>query len=189
VIPHIVVPTEGSAADSFLIGLRLEVATAHCLRIGTIDRGLSQEVCTTVAEVSWNDFRSEERLVAERLRARATLALAGAETSPEDPISLSVRSPIYWSVRPKSPGTLRGWISIESETVQNLDQKAEVEMTTDAKTAFTIRIHKETLTVPYTLSVIGGILGTLLASVPAWLAWYDKRKGDQSKASPVILLK
>ncbi len=98
-------------------------------------------------------------------------------------------SPVYWSVRPSNPGSLTGWVRIEPATrlrVEDNPRQHEVSIrvlaAAEAQT-FSTKVRSPAPTLGYVLSVLGSVIGTLLASLPAWLAWYEKRRQEIGQGS------
>jgi len=136
-VPTLIVPPQAKVSDTFLIGVQYEIIDARLI-LGeyTVKEPLGDiGVCVPIGTASWNGFDADERQAARHLRLYATLALAGADFSPKEPLKLTPDSPaVYWSVRPAAPGTLKGWVSI-SET-----SDSDLQIETDSNRA----------TLPYT---------------------------------------
>jgi hypothetical protein len=186
VVPHVIAPLADDVGNSFLVSLRLEILDAHGMRKGTLQQGFSTEVCADIASVSWKDLTPDERRLVEDTRLLATLALAGVEFAPKEPVQISAKVPVYWSVRPTSSGSLAGWVSLSTADQPGADI-VRVNLSKDAKSSFLTKIRAVPVTMRYVLSAIGSCIGTLLASLPAWLAWYDKRKGADSNRSKIVI--
>ena len=86
-------------------------------------------------------------------------------------------------------GKLTGWIYISQQEQENQGvPAAQISLNEDGGNSFTTRVRPIPVTLGYLLSVIGSVIGTLLVSLPAWLAWYDKRKDENAKRGNIVIV-
>jgi len=181
-----------SLGSNFIVGIRVQVmrATAERQRCIQDSSSFGAEIRTdpAVQRVELKDFSEDERKRLKQVPIQATLFLAGAEYVPKESAPVTEDSPTFWSVRPNGTGDLKGWIRLESMTPKMAGQPQQSEVLVSVSSAsdaqaFTTEVRTAAPSLGYILSVVGSILGTLLASAPAWLAWLDKRRTEVAKES------
>lgn len=127
---------------------------------------------------------AEKAEINHRLFFPAELHMAGFEIEPESQI-VRLDQRVWWSIRSATEGRHDGWIRLGERADFPVAQGSG---TTDSRVPLSVDVSEENparvavnviAPPPKTaliLSVVGSILGTLLASLPAWLTWFDARR-------------
>jgi hypothetical protein len=178
-IPTIIAPKVVDDDESFMISVSAKIVEARIVEVGEKDNGLSTEVCADLKTLSWGQASDAERKAAERIELNAKLVVAGVKSSPDTALQLKPDGmPIYFAVYAKNIRRLKGWVAIEPKN------KSEVHINADSSRGlFSTRIGQSFPPSLTLFSIVGSVAGALLASIPAWLVWYDKRKeGRENRA-------
>ncbi len=196
--PTLLLPSgQVSLGSSTLVGLRVNLKAASAVRQACIveQTSLSTSFRTDPTEkaVSIQEFSASEREIAENSMVYASLHMAGVEQAPKEPQRVSQRAPVFWSVKPTAPGDMSGWIKVsadpEGTSSSNGSQSLSVSVVNaETSSRFQLESTPEALGLRYVLSIVGAVLGTLLGSLPAWLAWHEKRKAERRDSTKKIIL-
>jgi hypothetical protein len=194
VTPTIIRPkTTVTVGDSFLVGLRLEVTSASALRrvcAKTEDKSKLLK-CVNTDKVALAAFTNEELSLVRDASFKASLVVPGDGYAPKGSVSVRIGPPVFWSIQASTAGVVSGWVQIErgftglGGVAPTEAQRTEIDLNLlgeGSGQTFSATIQQPRPTFWYLLSVVGSILGTLLASMPAWLAWHEKRKSQKAEA-------
>ena len=121
-----------------------------------------------------NAEKSYATKYAERtLKYEATLNIAGLSVKPTESISLSINNTVWWSVKPEKKGLYTAVFDFrrKKRSFENEEAKILGKKTFSIKVVSAFNNNVKTI-----ISIFGGILGALLASLPAWITWYESRK-------------
>ncbi|MDM8540254.1 hypothetical protein QUF90_04130 [Desulfococcaceae bacterium HSG9] len=106
------------------------------------------------------------------LEYEATLNIAGLSVKPTESIPLNINNTVWWSVKPEKTGNYAAVFDFRRKKRSYENEEAEIlgQRTFSIKVVSAFNSNVKTI-----ISILGGILGALLASLPAWITWYESR--------------